>query len=401
MAEGAVFASRVRLQNYKSIKACDVRLGPLSVLVGPNGSGKSNFLDALRFTADALTTTLDHAMRDRGGINEVRRRSGGHPTHFAIRLDVNLPDGRTGHYAYKVGAQRDGGFSVTDEECLIRSAVLGESDTRFRVKGGSLETSLTEMVPDPVDDRLYLVAASGIRAFRPMFDSLTSMGFYNLNPAAIRQLQQPDAGALLRRDGSNLASVLGHLARHNGVVLERVVDYLKLVAPGVEGVEQTSAGPMETIAFRQQVLGQQKSWRFGAANMSDGTLRGLGVLVAILQANGRRPSLIGIEEPEVALHPTAVGVLIDALTEASRDRQLVVTSHSPELLDRDDLDPDSLLAVIADQGVTAIGPINDVGRAALKDRLFNAGELLRLNQLAPSDETMASSRSEQLHLFDR
>lgn len=97
---------RVRLQNYKSIKACDVTLGPLAVLVGPNGSGKSNFLDALRFTTDALSTTLDNALRDRGGINEVRRRSGGHPNNFAVRLDFRLPSAGTGFYSFKIGAVR-------------------------------------------------------------------------------------------------------------------------------------------------------------------------------------------------------------------------------------------------------------------------------------------------------
>ena len=60
--------TRVVLKNYKSIARCDVRLRPLMFLVGPNGSGKSNFLDALRFVSDALNTSLDHALRDRGGI---------------------------------------------------------------------------------------------------------------------------------------------------------------------------------------------------------------------------------------------------------------------------------------------------------------------------------------------
>ena len=77
--------TRVVLRNYKSIAACDVAPAQLSFLVGPNGSGKSNFLDALRFIADSLRFSIDHALRDRGGINEVRRRSGGHPTSDALR----------------------------------------------------------------------------------------------------------------------------------------------------------------------------------------------------------------------------------------------------------------------------------------------------------------------------
>ena len=96
--------TRVVLKNYKSIARCDVRLGPLMFLVGPNGSGKSNFLDALRFVSDALNTSLDHALRDRGGIQEVRRRSGGHPNHFSISLDFQLADGTAGLYAFRIGA---------------------------------------------------------------------------------------------------------------------------------------------------------------------------------------------------------------------------------------------------------------------------------------------------------
>ena len=85
--------TRVALRNYKSIAACDVKLTPLTFLVGPNGSGKSNFLDALRFTAQALRFSPGHALYERGGINEVRRRSRGHPNHFGIRLDLRLSGG--------------------------------------------------------------------------------------------------------------------------------------------------------------------------------------------------------------------------------------------------------------------------------------------------------------------
>jgi predicted ATPase len=60
------FITRVRLRNYKSIASCDVRLGPLTILVGPNGSGKSNFLDALAFLARALETTPGEAINERG-----------------------------------------------------------------------------------------------------------------------------------------------------------------------------------------------------------------------------------------------------------------------------------------------------------------------------------------------
>ncbi len=92
------FIRRVSIRNYKSIAACTVKLRQLMFVVGPNGAGKSNFLDAFRFVADALRTSLDHALRDRGTIKEVRRRSGGHPNSFSLGLDFALPTGQAGQY---------------------------------------------------------------------------------------------------------------------------------------------------------------------------------------------------------------------------------------------------------------------------------------------------------------
>ncbi len=67
----STFLTRVTLTNYKSIAHCDVQMRPLMFLVGPNDAGKSNFLDALRFVSDALNTSLDHAIQQRGGIERV------------------------------------------------------------------------------------------------------------------------------------------------------------------------------------------------------------------------------------------------------------------------------------------------------------------------------------------
>lgn len=384
------FVTRLQVQNYKSIKGCDLELGPLTVLVGPNGSGKSNIVDTLRFTADGLSTTLDNAIRDRGGINEVRRRSAGHPTHFAIRIEYAFPDGVSGFYGFKIGAQPSGGFQVTDEHCLVRTNEFGASDHAFKVKNGELvSTTLEGRLPAIAIDRLFLVSISSEPAFRRVWEALTRMGFYNLSPTALRGLQKPDPGLLLRADGSNLASVLGHLRHERSNVVERVTDYLRRLSPGVTRVERVAVGPMETVEFRQRVEGRANPWKFQAASMSDGTLRGLGVLVALLQTNSLPPTLVAIEEPEIALHPAAVGILIDAIREASQGTQVMVTSHSPDLLDRDDIDDSVIVAVVAHDGVTTVGPVNEAVRGSLREGLFTPGELLRLNELTPAPDSSA------------
>lgn len=398
------FITRVALENYKSIARCDVSMSALTFLVGANGSGKSNFLDAFRFVADALRTALDHAIRERGGIKEVRLRSSGHPTHFGIRLEFVLRTGQRGFYAFRIGALRESGYEVQREECLITSQEAFSPPAHYLVQRGEVITTSVKVAPAASSDRLYLVNASGLPEFRPLYQSLSSMGFYNLNPDQIRDVQPPDVGDILSRDGSNIASVLGQLKVHSPQVKERIEEYLAKVVSGVQKVDAKPIGSKETLEFRQQMAGSKHPWRFLAANMSDGTLRAVGVLVALFQSsNGQGPKvpLVGIEEPEVALHPAAAGVLLDALVDASRNTQVVVTSHSPELLDDSRIAGESILAVLADEGITKVGPLDEVGKSALRDRLYTPGELLRLNQLVPDPGALEKAGSGQLNLFDK
>jgi len=396
-----LFLKRVVLNNYKSIKECSVPLGPLTFLVGQNGAGKSNFLDALRLVTESLNTSLEHALRERGGINEVRRRSSGHPTHFGIRLEWQLPDGTQGVYAFRVGAQKRGGFEIQREECRVFSQGVLEKES-YMVENGTLKDRSFQVGPSASSDRLYLVAASGLTAFRPLYDALSRMGFYNLNPDEIRELQPPDAGEVLKRDGSNLASVLNVMEKENKEAFDRVVAFLSKVVPGIQDINVKHVGKKETLEFRQLVGNSKDAWRFMAENMSDGTLRALGVLTALFQSSGqeiKRVPFVGIEEPEVAVHPGAAGVLRDGLVTASKMTQIAVTSHSPDLLDDKDIPDESILAVMNRNGETTIAPLDEAGRSAIKDRLYTAGELLRLNQIEPDEAAVAKIPSCQLELF--
>ena len=394
---GRRLLTRVVLRNYKSIAACDVSPAQLSFLVGPNGAGKSNFLDALRFVADAVRFSLDHALRDRGGINEVRRRSGGHPNHFGIRLDLDLAESAV-RYAFTVGARPRVGYEVKREQCVVRGKRSSRRD-RYEVESGRVVHSTLRPPPPAAADRLYLVNVSGVDVFRPVYDALVGMGFYNLNPDAIRDLQAPDPGDLLKRDGGNAASVLARLGARSRIK-KTVEQYLGQIVTGVVGVDKRAVGPRETIEFRQEVSGARDPRRFFASNMSDGTLRAFGVLVALFQdaGGGAVPRLVGIEEPEVALHPAAFGALIDSLRDSADRAQVLVTSHSPDLLDDKEISDDSIFAVVAKRGETRIGPVDEAARSTLRDQLYTAGELLRMNQLEP-DPGIFDLKPEQLDLF--
>lgn len=397
------FLTRVRIRNFKSIGQCDVPLQRLTMLVGRNGAGKSNFLDALRFMVDGLATSLDQAIKSRGGIKSVRRQSTGHPRNFALQVSFNLPGYRTGTYGFEIAARTEGGFTVKQEELRILDA-RGGNGSFYRIEDGEIKRKSVEAVPKAVADRLYLVVASGLPEFRDAYDAITSMGFYNLNPEAMKRLQSPDAGELLHRDGSNIGSVIARLNAEAPEEKLRAERYLGKIVEGIVGVDRIALGPAETIEFRQQVTGAEHPWKFYASNMSDGTLRALGILIAVSQLVHLRDRvrLVGIEEPETALHPAAARALMAALQEGTEHTQVLLTTHSADLLEALEgttaFNPAELLTVEAVQGETLIGPIDSTSQKTIRDHLFSAGDLLRMNQLMLDLGDV--ERQRQVTLFD-
>jgi predicted ATPase len=371
----AAVVTRVQLSNYRSIAACDMRLGALTFLCGPNGSGKSNFLDGLRLVADGLRTSLGQALKERGGFQAVLRQAPHRPDRFSIRLEFRLSAEQGGHFACEVRREQEG-FSIHSEECEIGKAF-------YRVVEGKVARTTLQTPPAAMGDRFYLVSASGLPEFRPAFDLLSNMGFYSFNLDRLRGSQVRDAGDLLARDGSNLASVLGRLAQsREGEPKQRIQEYLQGIVPGIEAVDPVFDDGGSKLEFQQRMEGEKDLRSFTALHMSDGTLRALGILVALFQAKvNSRVRVVGIEEPELALHPGAADLLRDALREGSEYAQVIVTSHSPELLDDPSIQDHELLAVESREGRTYISELDEVTRSALRDRLFTAGELMRAGQL--------------------
>lgn len=388
----STFITRVVLKNYKSIAACDVKLQPLMFLVGRNGAGKSNFLDALRFVADALHSSLDHAIRDRGGINDVLRRFSGPPNHFSIGLEFTLPNSATGYYAFSIESRSHGRYVVQTEECRVQRARDNTPEAYFKIDNGKITDTSVKMTPAAVNDRLYLVNASGLPEFRPVYDAFSRMGFYNLNPDVIRDLQDPDPGNMLMQDGSNLTSVFRQLSSD---VKKDIEEYLAVIVPGVHRIHSRKFGPKETLQFRQYVVEDKDPLIFYGSDMSDGTLRALGILVALFQGDGdtqKRVPLVGIEEPEIALYPGAVAVLLDGLRDAAHRKQVIITTHSSDLLEDKHLDVESILAVEANDGNTVIAPVDNVSKSVVRDRLFTVGELLRSDQLLPDPAALSAAK---------
>ncbi len=244
-------------------------------------------------------------------------------------------------------------------------------------------TSNQGLTPAASPTKLYLVNASGLAAFEPVYRALSSMLVYNPVPDEIRGAKAAKGTAYLNRPGSNLAETIFKLKATGPDRLARVLDYLRRISPSVLKIEARAADGNYYLRF-ELGHGTGAGEEFHTQNISDGTLRALAVLTALFQQSDRSPlTLIGLEEPEAGLHPAAAGVLFDSLVEASQLHQIVVTSHSPDLLDRDDIPENSLKAVEMLDGCTIIGEADDASKAALRQRLYTVGELMRMGQLRP------------------
>ena len=391
------FITRVVLQNYRNIASCDVRLGSLALLVGPNGAGKSSFMDAVRLVADALRHSMSRALRERGGADALRIRTNGPVESFGVRLEFHV-DSCQGHLAFEIEPDGRDAWRFRREECAI---VQGDGRRwHYALRDGVIESSNIDRPPPPVPQSLYLLRAASVVEFQPVYDALSSMSFYHLDPGSIRWPGHVVYRDLLSRDGSNLAGALARLADERPTIRTRIERYLGAAVDGIEGFRVERHGTEDRVEFLQRNEGGRDAVWLGALDMSDGTLCALGVLTALLQgvSSSSGPRLIGIEEPETSLHPNAAGVLVDSLREGAEHSQVLVTTHSGDLFEGDDIHPDEVFPVVAEGGVCRIGPMDAVARSAVAENLYTIGELLRLGQLMPG-EPAASRRSPSPVLF--
>ncbi len=232
------------------------------------------------------------------------------------------------------------------------------------------------------------------------------MAFHNLSPEVMKYPQRPGAADLLAHDGRNLASVIKHLESSNPEGLARIATYMSAIGVPIARIEHKQAGPLETIEVSQQVDvpdGVRNS-NFDAIALSDGTIRALGILVSLVSARNHGaggPTLIGIEEPETALHPAAAGALMAALLEGTERTQVLVTCHSPDLLDYPMVTSEMIRPVVIENGRTQVGTLAPQKADLIRTHLSTAGELLRMDQLEPDPEELRRQREKRGTLWEQ
>jgi len=318
-------------------------------------------LDALQFLADKVQVPLETLFQRRFGFEAVLRRGQPQATSFGIRIEFALPGERRGFYAIRIRGDGKSGYVVEREECDIQ---------KFE------------------PPKLFEVHAL-----------LRKVTIYHPDPSTIRVPQPAGPGRLLSRDAGNIADVVKRMSLEQTDVFTRLTQYLTAVTPNIDNVGNQIIAGYNTLSFGT-VNGTRAV--FPGSSMSDGTLRAFAILVALFQSvdGGPDVSLVGFEEPEAGLHPAATAVLLDAMREASLSVQVVASSHSADLLDNKEIDTDSILAVEQREGLTYISSVDEASRHVLKERLYTAGELLRMEQLKPAVANTESPSDVESVLFE-
>lgn len=355
----------LRVENFRALRKIDLdKLTPITVLLGPNGSGKSTVFDVFNFLSECFQFGLRHAWDRRGRGKELKTRGCTGPIAFDLKYRES-PDMPviTYHLAIDEGSK---GPEVVEEWLQWRRGTRGRP-FRFLEFARGEGSAVSGEMPDEDDKRIPQKLRS------PDLIAVSTLGQFSDHPrvAALREFitdwyvsylsidqtrSQPEAGPQerLSKGGENLPNVIQYLKEQHGDRLDQIFAVLRRRIPRLDRVE---AEPMpdgrlllqiKDAPFEQPVLS-----RFA----SDGTMKMLAYLTVLYDPEP--PRFIGIEEPENFLHPKLLPELAEECRAAAERSQLLITSHSPFLLNA--MRPEEVRILYRDeQGYTQTVRANDI-----------------------------------------
>jgi len=368
---------RIRVRNFKSFRDLDVELRPFNVLIGANASGKTNFVRIFDFLRDITNHGLDNAISLQGGVPYLRNLNLGASEDLCIEVKSDDEIGheigqgeefiglRCREISYEFSMKFKKGrspFVISRDRlrqvlCAVQLAkkkneieerkVLTEDTVFVSRSNGGIELStgssdsemkniLDELFPPSVrdigiDDPHSLLIQSSIASFPflPMvlFRTLLSRtAVYDFDPRVLKGAHPITGKAELEPDGSNLSIVLKNILgdkEKKRKMANLVGDLLPFVSD--MGVEKFAD---KSLLFKLREKYFEKQYLPGSM-LSDGTL---GIIVLIVALYFENKPLAIIEEPGRNIHPHLLSKVVEMMKDASSQKQIIVTTHNPELV---------------------------------------------------------------------
>jgi len=342
--------THLKLENWRNFLEFDGALQRRVFLVGPNASGKSNLLDALRFlrdVADPQGGGFQKAVSARGGVSQIRSLHARRQPNVVVDVTLDLND-QSALWRYRLEFLQDN----------QRTPLVGKEQV-WRGHLQVLDRPNSEDHDDP--NRLtqtHLQQVNANKDFRLVAEALAQIRYLHLVPQLVRE---PDRSVGRVRDPFG-GDFLEQLARTPKKTLEarlrKIMVALKVAVPQLEELS-LERDPATGVAH---LRGLYKHWRPNAGwqseeQFSDGTLRLLGLLWVFL--DGTAPLLL--EEPELSLHTEVVRHIPQIMARLGRkaSRQIIVSTHSAELLSDEGIAPEEVLLLVPAPEGTTMKPASD------------------------------------------
>ena len=379
---GKLRFTRIRLENWRNFSRAEVELRDRAFLVGPNASGKSNFLDAFRFLRDlvAVGGGFQEAARRRGGVSAIRSLAARRNPDVVLEVAVGN-DAQPARWEYRLTIRQDN----------QRRPFLGQE--RVSAEGRVVFEYLTNATrKDPVPSyQTAIEQEHANRNFRDLAEFFGSVRYLHLVPQLVRE---PERSVGKRNDpfGGDFLDQIGSVQKRvRDARLRSMVQALKVAVPQLsELVFERDERDTARLKGRYEHWRPQGAWQ-DQDQLSDGTLRLLGLLWATLDGNG--PLLL--EEPELSLHPEVVRHLTQLLArvQRKRGRQILLSTHSADLLRDEGIGLDEVLLLRPGKEGTEVRLAKDLAEASA---LLEGGSTLA-EVVLPATRP---SGAEQLSLFE-
>ena len=359
-------------ERYRSIREAQIDFGALDLFIGANASGKSTILDALRFLQEGIQARdFRNPVSTRGGLLNLAWKGA---EAQDVRLSVRIEDCEK-TYEWTVQLVADAINFHIDERVLDltqkppNNLLLTTSGDSSWWRSGE-EGSRVQLERGPSSCALAAAAADASFPARAIAEFVSRWGFFDPNPFLLRHGWDGVDSGRFDPYGRNLAETLYALENSSPDLFEQIVDSTRSIV-GLPSRIRTKEIDGRFYFLQDETGLQNPVHQMGA---SSGTLRMLALMTAL---HGRpSASLIGIEEPENYVHPTALSSFVEHLLDARERVQFVITTHSPMLLDLlDDPVAVRVVRVVEGEGTTVDNPKDpDDVRRALDESGFGLGE---------------------------
>ena len=371
----------LQLKNILSFREATLELRPLNVLIGPNGSGKSNLIDVVALLRAAPDDVAGFLRRNGPAGNWVWQGAEQRAPEFpTVQVVADLQPPLPVRYDLRVRTHDDRVHSLSENLNHIKPDT-GKTDYRRPVfqsangKGTVWPTRAGGIVPTRDDEAETIDLAAGKSALSAVshpvnYPALTATAqrlaavkiyrsWYVGRDSAVRQ-PQPTGGQddFLEENFSNLARVVNKLKEQR--LNPSMDEYLQRF---YEDYESLHVRVYDDSTIQLAVNEKGQSGSLPVTRLSDGTIRFIALLAILCDPNP--PPLVCIEEPEIAMHPDSLWLVKELLLAASERTQIIVTTHSTELVSLFSSDPEAV--VVCDRDAAEGTRFRRVTRAELNE----------------------------------